>query len=168
MLYKYEDKYPQIADSAFVAPSADIIGDVIISEDCSIWFGAVLRGDENYIKVGRGTNIQDNSTVHITADKYSTEIGEYVTIGHGAIVHACKVGNYCLIGMGSIILDGAEVGDYTIIGAGSMVTGGKKIPSGVLAVGSPARVIRELTENEKKDLEQSAQNYISYSKKFIK
>lgn len=166
MLYKYEDKYPQIADSAFVAPSADIIGDVIIDEDCSIWFGAVLRGDENCIKVGRGTNIQDNSTVHITADKYSTEIGEYVTIGHGAIVHACKVGNHCLIGMGAIILDGVEVGDYTIIGAGSMVTGGKKIPSGVLVVGSPAKVIRELTEDEKRNLEESAQNYISYSKKF--
>jgi carbonic anhydrase/acetyltransferase-like protein (isoleucine patch superfamily) len=166
MLYKYQDKYPKVADSAFIAQSADIVGDVVIEEDCSIWFGAVLRGDENYIKVGKGTNIQDNATVHITGDKYSTEIGEYVTVGHGAIVHACKIGNFCLVGMGAIVLDGAEVGDYTIIGAGSVVTGGKKIPSGVLVLGSPGKVIRELTDEEKVNLENSAQNYIDLSKKF--
>lgn len=166
MIYKYEDKYPKIHESAFVAESADIIGNVVIEEDCSIWFGAVLRGDENYIRVGKGTNIQDNCTVHIAGEKYSTEIGEYVTVGHGAIVHACKVGNYCLIGMGAIVLDGSEIGDYTIIGAGSVVTGGKKIPSGVMVLGSPGRVVRELTEEEKKNLEQSAKNYIDLSKKF--
>jgi carbonic anhydrase/acetyltransferase-like protein (isoleucine patch superfamily) len=166
MLYKFEDKYPKIAESAFIAPSADIIGDVTIGEDCSIWFGTVLRGDENYIKIGRGTNIQDNCTVHINSEKYGTEIGEYVTAGHGAILHACKVGDYCLIGMGAIVLDGAEIGDYSIIGAGSMVTGGKKIPSGVLAVGSPAKVIREITEEEKKALQESAENYIKCGRKF--
>jgi carbonic anhydrase/acetyltransferase-like protein (isoleucine patch superfamily) len=166
MLYKFEDKYPKIAESAFIAPSADIIGDVTIGEDCSIWFGTVLRGDENYIKIGKGTNIQDNCTVHINSEKYGTEIGEYVTAGHGAILHACKIGDYCLIGMGAIVLDGAEIGDYSIIGAGSMVTGGKKIPSGVLAVGSPAKVIREITEEEKKSLQESAENYIKCGRKF--
>lgn len=166
MLYKFENKYPDIKESAFIAQSADIIGDVTIGEDCSIWFGAVLRGDENYITVGKGTNIQDNAIVHIAWDQYPTEIGEYVTVGHGAIVHACKVGNYCLIGMGATVLDGAEIGDYTIVGAGSVVTGGKKIPSGVLVLGSPAKVVRELTEEEKKNLEKSAQNYIDLSKKF--
>lgn len=165
MLYKFEDKFPDIAEDVFIAKSADIIGDVTIEEDCSIWFGAVLRGDEGCIKVRRGTNIQDNCTVHITDAEHPTEIGEFVTLGHGAIVHGCRIGNYCLIGMGSIVLDGAEIGDYSILGAGSMVTGGKKIPSGVLALGSPAKVIRELTEGEKKNLEKSAQYYIELSKK---
>ncbi len=166
MIYKYEDKCPKIAESAFVAASADIIGDVTIEEDCSIWFGTVLRGDENYIKVGRGTNIQDNCTVHIAAHKYAAEIGEYVTVGHGAIVHACKIGDYCLIGMGAIVLDGAEIGDYTIIGAGSVVTGGKKIPSGVLVLGSPGKVIRQLTDEEKDSLKESAYSYINNARKY--
>lgn len=166
MIYKYEDKYPSIDDSAFIAGSADIIGDVTIKEDCSIWFGAVIRGDENYIRIGKGTNIQDNCTVHINSGDYPTEIGEYVTVGHGAIVHACKIGNCVLVGMGAIVLDGAEVGDYSIIGAGSVVAGGKKIPSGVLVLGSPGKIVRELTEEEKKGLEASAKNYISFSKKY--
>lgn len=166
MLYKYEDKYPEIAESAFIAPSADIIGDVTISEECSIWFGAVLRGDENYICVGKGTNIQDNCTVHINSGEYPTHIGEYVTVGHNAVIHACTIGDYCLIGIGAIVLDGAEIGDYTIIGAGSVVTGGKKIPSGVLVLGSPGKVVRELTSEERKGLEESARNYIRYSRKF--
>jgi carbonic anhydrase/acetyltransferase-like protein (isoleucine patch superfamily) len=166
MVYKFYDKCPQIAESAFIAPSADIIGDVTIAEDCSIWYGAVLRGDENYIRVGKGTNIQDNSTVHIAAGKLPAEIGEYVTVGHGAIIHACKIGNYCMVGMRAIVLDGAEVGDYTIIGAGSVVTGGKKIPSGVLVLGSPGKVVRELTDEEKRGLEESAESYIKNAANF--
>lgn len=153
MIYEFDEKYPKIAGSAFIAKSADIIGDVTIEEDCSIWFGAVLRGDENYIKVGKGTNIQDNSTVHIAGIEYPAEIGEYVTIGHGAVIHACKIGSCTLVGMGAIVLDGAEIGDYAIIGAGSLVTGGTKIPSGVMALGSPAKVVRELTDKEKSNLE---------------
>jgi carbonic anhydrase/acetyltransferase-like protein (isoleucine patch superfamily) len=166
VLYKYEDKYPVISDSAFIAPSADIIGDVTIGEDSSIWFGAVVRGDENYIEIGKGTNIQDNCTVHINRQQFSTKIGDYVTVGHNAVIHACKIGSYCLIGMGAIVLDGAEVGDYVILGAGSLVTGGKKIPSGVLAIGSPAKVIRELTEEEKNSIKESADNYINLARKF--
>ncbi|MCM0646920.1 gamma carbonic anhydrase family protein [Clostridium swellfunianum] len=166
MLYKYEDKYPKIHSSAFIAPSADVIGDVTIDEDSSVWFGAVIRGDENYIKVGKGTNIQDNCTVHINNSDYATRIGDYVTIGHNAVVHACTIGDYCLIGMGAIVLDGAEVGDYTIIGAGSLVTSGKKIPSGVIAIGSPVKIVRELTNEEKKELEDSAKNYIKFARKF--
>lgn len=166
MIYKFEDKFPVIAESAYVAKSADVIGDVTIAEDCSIWFGAVIRGDDNYIKIGKGTNIQDNCTVHIAENKFCTEIGEYVTVGHGAIVHACKIGDYCLIGMGAIVLDGAEVGDYSIIGAGSVVTGRTKIPAGVLALGSPAKVVRELSDEEKLNLKCSAQHYINLSKKY--
>lgn len=165
MIYNFEDKKPQIAGSAFIADSTDIIGEVSIGELCGIWFGTVIRADGKSVKVGKGTNIQDNCTVHIS-NEYSTEIGEYVTIGHGAIVHACKVGDYSLIGMGAIVLDGAEVGAYTIIGAGSVVTPRTKIPSGVLALGSPARVIRELSEEEKKSLEKSAEHYIELAKKY--
>lgn len=166
MLYKYEDKFPEIAESVFIAPSADVIGNVSVGEDSSIWFSAVVRGDENSIRIGKGTNIQDNCTVHINRGQFSTEIGDYVTIGHNAVIHACKVGNYCLVGMGSVVLDGAEIGDYSIIGAGSLVTGGKKIPSGVLAVGSPVKIIRELTEEEKNSIKESAYNYIKYARKF--
>lgn len=165
MIYNFEDKRPEISESAFIAESADVIGEVFIGEQCGIWFGTVIRADGKSITVGSGTNIQDNCTVHISSE-YSTVIGEYVTIGHGAIVHACKVGSYSLIGMGAIILDGAEVGDYTIIGAGSVVTPRTKIPSGVLALGTPARVVKELSEEEKLSLKQSAENYIELAKKY--
>lgn len=166
MIYSFEGKKPQIAESAFIADSADVIGEVSIDEQCSIWFGTVIRADGKSVTVGKGTNIQDNCTVHIGGE-HSTEIGQYVTIGHRAIVHACKVGNYSLIGMGAIVLNGAEVGDYTIIGAGSVVTKGTKIPSGVLAIGTPARVIRELSEEEKLSLGRSAENYIELAKKYM-
>ena len=141
MVTKFKDKEPRVHESAFIAEGTHIIGDVSINEECSIWFGAVLRGDCNSIHVGKGTNIQDNCTVHVGV-KDNVEIGEYVTIGHNVIVHGCKIGDNTLIGMGSIILNGAEIGSNTIIGAGSLVAEGKKIPSGVLCLGSPARVIR--------------------------
>lgn len=165
MVYNFEDKRPEIAESAFIAESADVIGEVFIGEQCSIWFGAVIRADGKSVAVGRGSNIQDNCTVHIGGD-YSTEIGEFVTVGHGAIVQACKIGDYSLIGMGAIVLNGAEVGDYTIIGAGSVVTPRTKIPSGVLAFGTPARVVRELSEEEKLSLKQSAEKYIELAEKY--
>lgn len=165
-MYKFEGKNPVVDPSVFVAESADIIGDVTIEDECSIWFGAVLRGDDSYIRIGKGTNIQDNCTVHIGNEEFPTEIGHHVTVGHGAIVHGCKIGNFCLIGMGAIVLDGAEIGDYTIVGAGSMVTGGKKIPSGVLVLGSPAKVIRELSMEEKRNLEKSAEHYIELARKY--
>lgn len=165
MIYNFEDKRPEIAESAFVAESTDIIGEVLIGEQCSIWFGTVIRADGRSVEVGKGTNIQDNCTIHISSD-YSTNIGEYVTVGHGAIIHACKIGDYSLIGMGAIVLDGAEVGDYTIIGAGSVVTPRTKIPSGVLALGTPVRVVRELSKEEKLSLKQSAEKYIELAVKY--
>lgn len=166
MIHKFEDNYPEIHKNTFVAESSDIIGNIIIKEDCSIWFGAVLRADDNSIVIEKGTNIQDNCVVHINSGVNSTVIGEGVTVGHSAIVHGCKVGNHCLIGIGAIILDGAEIGDYTIIGAGSLVTQGAKIPSGVLCLGSPAKIIRELSDDEKKGLDDSAMHYIKLSKKY--
>ncbi|GAA0688535.1 MULTISPECIES: gamma carbonic anhydrase family protein [Clostridium] len=166
MIYEFDHKVPVIPTSAFVAKSADVIGDVTLGENVNIWFGAVLRSDGMPIEIGYNTNVQDNCVIHITDRDFPVEIGNNVTIGHGAIIHACKIGNYSLIGMGAIILDGAEIGDYTLIGAGAVVTPGKKIPSGVLCVGSPARVIRELSEEEKRDLEKSADNYIKLAKKY--
>jgi carbonic anhydrase/acetyltransferase-like protein (isoleucine patch superfamily) len=168
MLYRFEDKFPVVHRESFVAQSADAIGDVYIDEDASIWFGAVLRGDTNSIYVGKGSNIQDNCVLHANLDESPVSIGEYVTVGHSSILHGCKIGSHVLIGMGSTIMDGAEVGDYTMIGAGSLVTPGKKIPAGVLLVGSPAKVIRELTDKEKEALMESAEEYITISKSYIK
>lgn len=160
MLHSFKDKLPKVANNVFVADGSHIIGDVTIEKDCSIWFGAVLRGDDNYITVGEGTNIQDNSVVHVTKDTNPTIIGKYVTIGHSAIIHGAEVGDYCLIGMGSLIMDGCKIGSNTIVAAGSLVPGNKEIPGGVLCMGSPAKVVRELTEDEKKKLISSAEHYM--------
>ncbi|MCC5911539.1 MAG: gamma carbonic anhydrase family protein [Clostridiaceae bacterium] len=162
MIKNLQDKIVKAHESCFIAETADIIGDVTLEENANIWYKAVVRGDGNYIKIGKNTNIQDNSVVHIS-EKYPTIIGNNVTVGHNAVVHACTIGNNTLIGMAAIILDGAEVGDNTIIGAGSLVPPGKKIPAGVLAVGSPAKVIRELTEEEKEGLLSSAKSYVKYA-----
>ncbi|WP_069649392.1 gamma carbonic anhydrase family protein [Caloranaerobacter ferrireducens] len=167
MLKEYESKKPQIHDSCFIADSAEIIGDVEIGENTSVWYNTVIRGDENSIKIGKYTNIQDGCVIHISKE-YETVIGDYVTIGHKAIVHACKVGDNVLIGMGAIILDGAEIEDNVLVGAGSIVTPGKKIPSGTLVLGSPAKVIRKLTDEEIKHLKQSAIDYVEYAKKHKK
>lgn len=163
MIKTYKGKNPVIHESCFIAESADIVGDVTIGAESNIWYNAVIRGDENYIKIGKNTNVQDNCVVHIS-EEHPTIIGDNITIGHSAIVHACKIGNNSLIGMGVTILNGAEIGNEVMIGAGALVTGGKKIPSGVLLVGSPAKVIRELTEEEKQALRDSAKNYVQLGK----
>lgn len=159
MIRNHKGKMPNIDENCFVAESADIIGDVILEEKCSIWFGAVLRGDCNSIYIGKGSNIQDNCTVHV-GHKESVEIGQYVTVGHNAVIHGCKIGNNSLIGMGAIILNNAEIGEGTIVAAGSLVPSNKKIPSGVLCMGSPAKVIRELTEGEKEYIRSASEFYI--------
>ena len=166
MLYKFRGYKPKISESSFIAGSADIIGNVTIEDDASIWFGAVLRGDVNSVRIGRGTNIQDNCTIHVHEDNSFVNVGEYVTVGHNVTLHGCKIGKFSLIGMGSIVLDGAEIGEQTMIGAGSLVTSNKVIPSGVLCVGSPAKVVRELTDEEKLSLRDSADNYIDLSKEY--
>ncbi len=164
MIKDYDRKRPVIPRSCFIAQSADVIGNVKMGENTNIWYSCVLRGDENEIIIGENTNIQDGTVVHISKEN-KTEIGNYVTIGHKATIHACKIGNYSLVGMGAIVLDGAEIGDYTLIGAGSLIPPGKKIPSGVLAYGNPIKIIRELTEEERKSLEKSAIDYVQYAQK---
>lgn len=167
-LHAYQNILPTLADSVFVATSADIIGDVQIGEDSSVWFGCVLRGDVHHIRVGARTNIQDLTVVHVAAGKYPTLIGDDVTVGHRAIVHACTIGHRCLIGMGAIVMDGCEIGDDCIVGAGALLPEGTKIPSGSVVMGAPAKIKRELRENERAWILNSAQNYSELAKKHQK
>ncbi|QJA09436.1 gamma carbonic anhydrase family protein [Romboutsia sp. CE17] len=164
MIKSFNGIDPSIDESVFVAESADIIGEVKIKKNASIWYNVVIRGDEQPIVIGENTNIQDGSVVHTGWDEPTT-IGNNVTVGHKALVHGCKIGDNTLIGMGAIVLDGAEIGEFTLLGAGSLVPPGKKIPSGVLAMGSPAKVIRELSDEEKESITKSALNYVENANK---
>lgn len=164
MIIEYENIKPQIHESCFVADSAEIIGRVNLDENSSVWYGCIIRGDENTINIGKNTNIQDGTVIHISKE-HQTEIGDYVTVGHKAIVHACKIGNNVLVGMGAILLDGVEIEDDVLIGAGSIVTPGKVIPRGSLVLGSPAKVVRELSQEEIAHLKQSALDYRVYAEK---
>lgn len=163
MIISYKHYKPYIEKNVFMAENCTIIGRCFIDEDCSIWYNAVLRGDVNEIKISRGTNIQDGCIMHCDKE-YGTKIGKNVTVGHNAIIHGCTIGNNCIIGMGATILDGAVVEDNVIIGANSLVTSGKTIPSGMLAIGSPAKVARELTPKEIEGIRNSAEGYIRLSK----
>ncbi|NLM35450.1 MAG: gamma carbonic anhydrase family protein [Clostridiales bacterium] len=167
MLHEFNNIIPKMGQRVFMAEGCHIIGDVSIEDKSSIWFGAVLRGDDNYIRIGKGTNIQDNAVIHVTKDTNPTIIGDYVTVGHNAIIHGATVEDHCLIGMGAIVLDGSVIGKNTIIGAGSLVTGGKEIPEGVLCLGSPAKVIRKLREDEIEKLYDSAEHYIKLAEIYL-
>ena len=158
----YKGIAPKIHPSVFIADGAYVIGDVEIGRYSSVWFNTVIRGDVHYIRIGERTNIQDNSVIHVTSKKFPTHVGSDVTIGHNAVIHACTVNDYCLIGMGAVILDGANIGPYALLAAGAVVTMGMKIPEGSLAAGVPARIIRTLTNEERQSLEQSAQHYVDY------
>jgi carbonic anhydrase/acetyltransferase-like protein (isoleucine patch superfamily) len=152
-------KQPSLGEGVYLASTAVVVGDVRIGDHSSVWYHAVLRGDINYIRVGAHTNIQDGAVVHL-ADEYPCEIGNWVTIGHSAVVHACEIGNECLIGMNCTILDGAVIGAQSIVGANALVTGGTQIPPGSLVLGSPAKVVRPLSEAERTDLKSWAQKYV--------
>ncbi len=165
-MFPHRFKNPRIHHSAMIAPGAQVHADVEIGEESSIWFNTVLRGDVNYIRVGKRTNIQDNTLVHVAYKAYPCLIGDDVTIGHSAVIHACSIGNMSLIGMGSIILDGAQIGDLVLLGAGSLVTPKMKIPSGMKAFGRPAKVVAELTDEEKESLRFSAQHYVNLAKTY--
>jgi carbonic anhydrase/acetyltransferase-like protein (isoleucine patch superfamily) len=153
---------PTIGSDVFLADGAKIIGDVKIGDRSSVWFNTTLRGDVMPISIGSETNIQDGSTLHGTFGKYACEVGDRVTIGHNVVLHGCKIGTRCLVGMGSIVMDGAEIGEFSVVGAGSLVTEGKKFPPRSLIVGRPAVLKRPLNEEELKFLEQSADNYLLY------
>src|SRR5437868_14610473 len=159
------NKGPTIHPSAWIVPGATVIGDVTLAEESSVWYGAVLRGDINRIIIGPRSNIQDNAVVHLDTG-YPTTVGELVTIGHSAIVHACNVDSEVLVGMGAIILDDVEVGPRSIIGANALITGGMKIPPGSLVLGSPAKIRRQLTLDEQKDIARWAWTYVETAKQF--
>ena len=162
-LHAYRGITPRVDPSAFVAPTAAIIGDVIVGESSSVWFGAVIRGDVSPIRVGARTSIQDNTVIHSTGGWSETQIGDGCTVGHSVVLHGCTVRDRVLVGMGSIVLDAAEIGDWVILGAGSLVTARTKIPSGVLAMGRPAKPVRDLTDEERARIVESAQLYVGYS-----
>lgn len=166
MLVSYKGHLPVIAESAFVAPNSTVVGRCTIGENSSIWFNAVLRADVNEIKIGCGTNIQDGAVLHCDHD-YSLTVADHVTIGHNAIVHGCTIESNCIIGMGSTLLDGAHIGENCIIGANSLVTSNKRIPPGSLVVGSPAKVVRELTPEEIEGIKKSVAGYVELSKAYI-
>lgn len=158
-LAEHLGREPETAEAAFVACNSTLCGDVRLAKDASVFYGAVLRGDIRTISVGVGSNIQDNAIVHLS-DNYDAVIGDWVTVGHGAIVHACKVGDGCLVGMGAIILDGAEIGAECIVAAGALVTMGFKCPPGSMVMGRPAKVARELTADERKAGRNLAEKYV--------
>ena len=170
----FENKTPKIDSSVFVAPSADVIGEVEIGAGSSIWFGCVVRGDVNFIKIGKRTNIQDLSMVHVThftkedrSDGNQTIIGDDVTVGHRVMLHGCEIKNACLIGMSATILDGAVIGEESIVGAGALVTKNKKFPPRSLIMGSPAKLVRELNEDEVASLYKSSQNYVKFKDRYL-
>ena len=176
MLHKYKDTFPTIGKNTWVAPSADVVGDVTCGEDCSIWFGTVIRGDVHYIQIGDRVSIQDLSMVHVThhkgedrqkqGDGTPTIIGDDVTIGHRVMLHGCTIEKACLIGMSATILDGAVIGEESIVGASALVTKNKVFPPRSLIMGSPAKVVRELTEGEVKELYASAHRYVAFKNNY--
>ena len=158
-LDKFLRKNPTIGEHVYISSSAIVVGDVTLGNHSSVWYNAVLRGDINRIVVGHHSNIQDNAVLHL-ADDYACILGNFVTVGHSAIVHACTVGDECLIGMGATILDGAEIGAQSLVGANALVKQGMKVPPGSLVLGSPAKIVKELTSDERQQLKFWATKYV--------
>lgn len=167
MLKSFKGKRPLLAESVYIEESAQVIGDVTIGVDSSVWFNAVVRGDVNYIRIGERSNIQDASVVHVTHKTHPTVIEDDVTIGHSVTIHGCTIRSRVLIGMGAVILDGAIVEPDCVIAAGALVAEGVTIPSGWLAMGLPAKPVRELTDDEKAMLIKSARNYVGYKNDYM-
>src|SRR5580704_2522329 len=150
---------PKLGKGVYIAKGAVVVGDVQLGDYSSVWYNAVVRGDINYIEIGHHTNIQDNAVLHL-ADEYPCILGNYVTVGHSAVVHACTLGDEVLVGMGAIVLDGAVIGDQCLIGAKALVTGEMQVPAGSLLLGSPAKVVRALTAEERGELKLWADKYV--------
>jgi carbonic anhydrase/acetyltransferase-like protein (isoleucine patch superfamily) len=165
-IIQYKNRLPKLHPTVYVADGAKIIGDVEIGEYSGIWFNTVIRGDVNVIRIGSRTNVQDNSVLHVTTKTAPLNIGSDITIGHSALLHGCTIEDYCLIGMGAIILDNAYIHQNSMIAAGAIVLEGFHVPEGVLVAGIPAKIKRPLTEEEKQFIRRSAENYVSYAQEY--
>jgi carbonic anhydrase/acetyltransferase-like protein (isoleucine patch superfamily) len=167
ILRGHAGKKPVLGAGVFVAENAAIIGDVVIGDESSIWYATTVRGDVMPIRIGARTSIQDNTVIHVTSDFSGTEIGDDCTIGHSAIIHACTVESFCLIGMGSILLDGVRIGTGSLVGAGALVTPGTNIPPGSLVIGSPAKVKRPLNDKEREQIRYGAAHYVELARAYL-
>jgi carbonic anhydrase/acetyltransferase-like protein (isoleucine patch superfamily) len=167
MIIPYKNIVPKIGKDVFIAENAAVTGDIEIGDESNIWYNVSMRGDVHEIRIGKRTNIQDNCVVHVTRNVSGTYIGDEVTIGHGAIIHACTLGDQAFVGMGAIILDEAVVEEKAMVAAGALVTPGKRIPTGQLWGGSPARYMRDLTEEELAFFPQSAENYVKLAREYM-
>lgn len=164
-IYELDGISPRIAESAWVADSAQVMGNVELADDASVWFGTVIRGDTEVIRIGARSNIQDASVLHADIGKPLT-IGEDVTVGHKVMLHGCTIGDGCLIGIGAVVLNGAKIGKGCLVGAGSLVTEGKEFPDGSMIMGSPAKVVRQLTPEQVEGLRLGAQGYVGNARRF--
>lgn len=165
LIRPFEGAHPRVDPTAWVAPGAAVLGDVEIGPESSVWYGCVVRGDVNSIHIGARTNLQDLCVVHVTKDRFSTRIGDEVTVGHRAVVHGCEVADGALIGIGAIVLDGARVGPEALVAAGALVTPGTEIPARVLTMGSPARVVRELSVDELREQRERTLAYVEHARR---
>ena len=165
MIYQLGNQIPEVAADAYVAPSADVIGSVILHSESSVWFGAVLRGDNDLITIGARSNVQDNTVIHVDKN-VPTTIGQDVSIGHSVVIHGCTIRDRALIGNGAVILDFAEIGEDCLVGAGALVTPGKHFPPRSLIVGSPARVVRELSDDEIRQLSDNVDSYRQKARRY--
>lgn len=164
--FPYKNFHPQIHPQALIFPSVILIGDVKVGKDCSIWHGSVIRGDLNSIEIDEGSNIQELTNIHVDKGRGNVKIGKNVTVGHRCIIHGCEIQDEVLVGMGSIVMDEAVIGSQSIVGAGSLITKGKVFPSRSLILGNPAKVVRELSQDEIRSIQDSARHYIELAKSY--
>lgn len=167
-IFTFQGKTPELGEGVFVAPGSQIIGDVKIGNNSSIWFQCLIRGDVNYIRIGENVNIQDLSLIHVARDVYPVEIGNNVSMGHRVTIHGCILKDNSFVGMCATIMDGVELGEYSFVAAGSLVPPGKKIPPGVLVMGSPAKIVRDITEKDREIIERTTRNYVKYKENYLK
>ena len=165
MLYRLGDRVPSVHETAFVAPTAQLIGSVLLEENASVWFGAVLRGDNELLRVGRDTNVQDHSVLHTDTGILLT-LGRGITVGHKVMLHGCEVGDYSLVGINAVVLNRARIGRYCLIGANALITEGKVIPDGSVVMGAPGKIVRQVTDAERAVLEGSAAHYVGNAQRY--
>ena len=167
MLHEYKGKWPKIGERVYIAEGAQIVGDVEIGDHSSVWFNSVIRGDVHYIRIGKHTNIQDLSILHVMKDQYPLILHDYVTVGHGVMLHGCEIASHCLIGMRATILNNAKIGAHSIVAAGAVVTEGAEMPERSLIMGMPAKVKRPLTDEEVAHIDEYARRYYQYKETYL-